>query len=219
MKANVVIDLEMCRVYDRRKDYPYKSEIIQIGAVMLNEAYEIIDTFSMYVKPRYGKINYYILALTGISERTVKDAPDIEDALNMMIQWIGDKEVRFYSWSPTDFYQMRKEISLKCGENSDWSLFLNQANWIDYQERLGARLNSDHLLKLTDALLFAEIDTQGRLHDGFDDAYNTALLISKLEIHKDYQTLIEKIRAREEEQKPLTVSMGCFMQGITLASA
>ena len=39
MKANVVIDIEMCIVQKEYlwKDYPYEHEIIQIGAVMMDE--------------------------------------------------------------------------------------------------------------------------------------------------------------------------------------
>lgn len=219
MKTNIVIDVEMCAVNLRTSSFPYKNEIIQIGAVMLDEAYEIIDKFSTYVKPRYGRIDNYILKLTGISDRTVKAAPDIETALTMMLEWIGDKEAIFFSWSPTDFFQIRNEIRYKCQESSLWDALLDRDNWVDYQQKLGERLRSEHLLKLTDALLLAEINTQGRMHDGLDDAYNTALLIAKLEVQKNYLTLIEKIRAREAEQKPLTVSLGSFMQGITLATA
>ena len=219
MKTNIVIDVEMCAVHLRTSAYPYKNEIIQIGAVMLNEAYEIVDRFSTYVKPRYGRIDNFILKLTGISERAVKEAPDIETALTKMLDWISDKEAVFYSWSPTDFFQIRNEIRFKCQESTRWDPLLDRDNWVDYQQKLGERLRSENLLKLTDALLLAEINTQGSMHNGLDDAYNTALLIAKLEVQKNYLTLIEKIRAREAEQKPLTVSLGSFMQGITLATA
>jgi len=40
----VVIDLEMCKVKSLyKKDYPYNSEIIQIGAVLLNDELEVTD--------------------------------------------------------------------------------------------------------------------------------------------------------------------------------
>ena len=49
----LVLDLEMCKVPKnyRRKDYQYATETIQIGAVLLNESYEQIDTFREYVHP------------------------------------------------------------------------------------------------------------------------------------------------------------------------
>ena len=223
MKVNVVIDIEMCTVSSKSQKYPGKHEIIQIGAVMMNDLYEIVDKFSTYVTPRYGKINNYILSLTGISERTIKGAPEIEEALEAMIQWIGEREAIFFSWSPTDYYQIRKEVRWKCREEvkeePGWAWLLNQDNWIDYQEAFGKRLGSTRNLALMEALDLAEVEIEGRLHDGLDDAYNTACLISKLETDKAYQTLLERFRTREEERAPLTVNLGSLMQGLILEPA
>ena len=219
MKTCVVIDVEMCKVQTKVVGYPCKNEIIQIGAVMMDDAYEIIDQFSTYVSPRFGKIDRFIAMLTGISERTIKDAPDIEDALDQMLRWIDDNEAVFYSWSDNDYYQIRKEIQLKCPDSARWEKLLDQANWIDYQKKLGDRLESFKLLKLAEALELVELDTEGRLHDGLADAYNTARMISKLETHKDYRTILERFREQEKLQKPLTVSLGSFFQGLQLETA
>ncbi len=216
MNLKIVIDVEMCKVQFKVSTYPHKNEIIQIGAVRMNEDYEILDTFSTYVKPRYGKVDRFIGTLTGISERTIKDAPDIEDALLGMLQWIGDDEAVYYSWSQTDYYQIRNEIQCKCHEDDRWAGLLDQANWIDYQKILGNRLEASNPLKLSEALDLAEIDTEGHLHDGADDALNTARMISKLERQKDYKMLIERLRASEKDQEPLTASLGDLFQGLKL---
>ena len=62
MKVHVVLDVEMCKVLAKKQEYPYKNEIIQIGAVMMNDAYEIIDQFSTYVRPKYGRVDHFILS-------------------------------------------------------------------------------------------------------------------------------------------------------------
>ena len=50
MSNYVVIDLEMCNVLgEAKKAYGYRNEIIEIGAVLLNESYEIKDSFKTYV--------------------------------------------------------------------------------------------------------------------------------------------------------------------------
>ncbi len=136
-----------------------------------------------------------------------------------MLQWIGDKEVVFYSWSTTDYYQIRKEIRLKCRDNSCWEILLDEANWIDYQEKLGERLESTRPQRLTEAIELAELDPEGSPHDGLNDAYNTARMIAKLESCRDYQTLIERNRNREKTEEPLTTSLGCFLLGLVLESA
>ena len=219
MNIRVVIDVEMCRVRTRTNRYPHKNEIIQIGAVMMNETYEIVSRFSTYVKPRYGKIDCFIATLTGISERTVKDAPDIEAALEEMLLWIGENNAYFYSWSDTDYYQIRNEIQYKCSKDCKWGKMLDQSRWIDYQKVFGERLESTRLYKLAEALDLSEIDTEGNLHDGLDDALNTARLISKLEMHKNYRTLLERLRENNAQQAPLTISLGNILQGLVLETA
>ena len=86
MKANVVIDIEMCIVQKEYqwKDYPYEHEIIQIGAVMMDEAYGITGEFSSYVRPRYGRIDHFIQGLTGISDKDILEAPSLKEALEDM---------------------------------------------------------------------------------------------------------------------------------------
>ena len=219
MAAHVVIDVEMCKVCTKSKGFPFKNEIIQIGAVMMDDTYEIISEFSTYVNPRFGKIDHFIMTLTGISERTIKNAPDIEVALEQMLAWIGDKDVVFYAWSETDYYQIRKEILSKCREDAIWERLIDQANWVDYQKSVSDRLDLSKKLKLKEALELVELDCVGKSHDGLDDAYNTARMISKLETQKDYRTLLERLREKEKKEEPLTISMGSLLQGLVLETA
>ena len=102
MNTYVVIDVEMCGVQIRTQSFNRRHEIVQIGAVMMNESYEIIDSFSTFVRPDYGKIDYFISSLTGIANKDVKHAPGLSDALRSMMEWFGDRRIRFYAWSNTD---------------------------------------------------------------------------------------------------------------------
>lgn len=79
----VVLDLEMCRVPKqyRNKKYKYANEIIQVGAVLLDEEYEIIGRINQYVHPEYGVIDHFISNLTGIQNNQVKHAPSLKEAL------------------------------------------------------------------------------------------------------------------------------------------
>ena len=82
----LVIDLEMCRVPKnyRSKKYKYAYEIIQVGAVLLDETYEVIAKLNQYVHPEYGVIDNFISNLTGIHANQVKNAPCLKEALNNM---------------------------------------------------------------------------------------------------------------------------------------
>ncbi len=216
MKTYVVIDVEMCKVQKRYrwKNYQYAHEIIQIGAVMMNEAYEQIGEFTSYVCPQYGKIDNFIENLTGIRERDVKNAPSLEDVLHSMLLWIGNRDVTFYSWSDTDYFQIRGEILAKEMDDAKLAVFLNEENWKDYQKILNDRFCMNRRLSLSDALTIAELDPEGRAHDGLVDAYNTARMIAKVELHPEYKFTLEKLR--ETEPAPLCTSLGSLLQGLKL---
>ena len=80
MHYTVVVDLEMCNVTKtNQKQYHYKHEIIQIGAAMLDEDFQIVDGFNCFVKPEYGHIDSFIRDLTGIRQADVRAAERLEE--------------------------------------------------------------------------------------------------------------------------------------------
>ena len=216
MNTYVVIDVEMCGVQMRTQNFNRKHEIVQIGAVMMNEAYEIIDSFSTFVRPDYGKIDYFISSLTGIANKDVKNAPGLAEALQNMLEWFGDRRIRFYAWSNTDYNQIRGEILDKKLDEETYAIFLNKENWVDYQHIVNVRFKIGRSLALSDALQMTELDVDGRLHDGLADAMNTARIISKLEQNPDYKCTLEKLREKESKSEPLTTSLGSLLKGIKL---
>ena len=94
----LVIDLEMCRVKKLyRKTYKYASEIIQIGAVLLDEGFNRIATMCEYVNPKYGVLDNFIESMTGIKNRDIKQAPKLTEALEHLTDWLGDREYKVYA--------------------------------------------------------------------------------------------------------------------------
>lgn len=176
----------MCKVpkQNRNEKYPFRSEIVEIGAVLLNEELEITDTFKTYVAPEYGEIDEFIHRLTGISNDDIKDAPMIEDALMQFVEWIPENAV-LVSWSFTDADQIEREMKLKDIHIPGMDEYLD--DWLDCQGEFGDMMNTDKNYSLSEALIIADIDYKDGAHDGLIDAYNTALLFSKMEQESDLQ--------------------------------
>ena len=55
--------------------------------------------------------------------------------------------------------------------------------------------------------MLCDLTQDGRMHDGLDDALNTAKLIRKLELNPEYQ-LICRQTLTEEESDPLNICLG-----------
>ena len=175
MYQYIVIDLEMCKVDAKISDLG--QEIIQIGAIALNEDLQICDNFMTYVSPTYGKIDRFIQKLTGISEKDTMNAPSINQALNLFIDWLP-QEVILISWSDNDESQLRKEASIK---NIDLSVLDEHIiDWEDCQITFAEKMNSNKNYKLSEALRIANIQLETGEHNALVDAKNTALLYAKM---------------------------------------
>ncbi len=216
MSRYVVVDLEFCRVpNNRRKLFNVKQEIIQIGAVLLNSEYEIEDKFSSFVKPAYGRIDPFIQKLTGISNNDIKDASDIQTVLGRFFRWLPSDAVPV-SWSFSDRKQLFAETVEKNLVFPDLEDIYDV--WTDCQEEFGGKLESKRCYSLEEALIATDIVTEGQAHDGLVDAYNTALLFSKIRTEKNIKLNPYYETAHDDsEAETLTFSMGDLFSGLNLA--
>ena len=215
----LVIDLEMCKVPRdcRSKGYKYANETIQIGAVLLDEEFKRIGTLSQFVHLEHGVIDYFIENLTGIKNGQVKHAPRLQEALLHMLNWIGDREYKVYAWSGSDRAQILHEIKAKNIVDEKIASFMEKSRWVDYQDIFMKRYEMSRKMSLEEALGRADIDPEGRFHDGLNDAVNTGLLIEKLELNPDYQLVSYEMPEKTSEH--LSSSLGELFAGMELKLA
>lgn len=205
----VVLDLEMSRV-PGNSSFAHSHEIIQIGAVMLDEDYMVISEFSTYVHPEYSKVDQFITRLTGIEKSNTDTAPSLKDAVELFMDWMNHFKLgNIYTWSETDFSQLSYELNYKKLQDSKTEQLMCADRWVDYQEIFGERYGYNRAVSLEDALAYSEIFPEGRAHNGLDDAFNTAQLISKLETHPEYMPCVGGEETRTKEA--LTFSLGDFL--------
>ena len=105
MSSYIILDLEMCRTPKgtKRGDLFLKNELIQIGAVLLNDNFEEVDTFMTYVSPQYSRITPVIQKLTGITQN-ISDCLLNETARGMLS---NSEFLLMLNQSPSD----RKDLS------------------------------------------------------------------------------------------------------------
>ena len=172
----IFIDLEMNLTDPRlvcKRDL--RNEIIEIGAVRMDEHFHPLDRFRIFVRPQYnGVIERKIYKLTGISNGAVSSAVSLTEALDALEAWCGSDGCEIYAWSTSDLCQLRKE----CGFKGIDSVFLDEmVQWHDFQEDFRQMLGEAHILSLSNALHRAGLEPEGSLHDASWDAYNSARLM------------------------------------------
>ncbi len=176
----VVFDLEMCKVPrgEAQNTFQSSNELIQIGAVEINERYEIVRTFMTHVKPEFGKIDERIRRLTGITEEDVKDAPPAKEALERFLKWLP-ADGKLVAWSEHDVNQIDDELYYKDIDLPEFYDYLD--NYLDCQEMFAEKMHTSKQYNLREALSIADIEFDENLHDALVDAKNTALLFEKVQ--------------------------------------
>lgn len=207
MKA-VFIDLEFCMIDDKYKKERKisKFEVIEIGAVKIDENQQITERFDKLVKPQYSVIQPFISEMTHITNEMVADADHFARAMDEFLAWIGEDEVAIYSWSNSDWLQFQKECKLKGYKSKKLESLYD--NWLDFQMMFGKMLGIEQAISLSNAVEGVGIGFQGVVHTALADAENTALLYLLTQDEEKFQcqagSLLELVRPKPA----LTMSMG-----------
>lgn len=219
---HIVVDLEMNPIKHGNEARKIgTNEVIEIGAVMLDENLNEISAFRTYVKPQLNDgIEKKIRRLTGITNEMVENAPTFSTAFKMFTSWClgtGD-EIKIHAWSDSDYLQIIKEIKIKEYEPSKEEKDIISDNWDDFQEKFDSRLNFEKQVKLSTALEMAGIMFEGKEHDALDDARNTAELLKLFSDKELFNLTLKKI---EEIMTPTNIntSLGSMFDFAALLGA
>ena len=189
---HVVIDLEMNPVSKSFKDIRRftTDEIIEIGAVKLDENYQQCDEFQCYVRPQYGEITKHITKLTGITNETVADKPLFPEAFQKFMDWIGTWDMTLYSWSNSDINQLKDECALKIPKYDAGRL---ERQWRDLQKAFDDRIGLHSSLALKHAIGAMNRDFEGTQHTALADAANTAAILTLLQDDEEFFRVMKPV--------------------------
>lgn len=112
----IVLDMEWNQPYNQRQmvkePVSLSGEIIQIGAVKLDETCGILDTFKIMVAPKYyKKVHRRVAKLTGITQEQLRHGLPFPEALLHFQNWCGP-DCMFLTWGPDDLRVLRINLEL-----------------------------------------------------------------------------------------------------------
>lgn len=194
---HIVVDLEMNEIskkYREKKAF-CKMEIIEIGAILLDENYTEIGAFKTLIRPQFNEmIEPLYTRITGITTEMVENAPFFEEGLKMFLSWCNsvNDDIQIYQWSDSDLLQIRKEMSLK-----DVVLHVRDMRlldeWNDFQKEYGDKLMLHRQVSLKNAIMYAGLDFEGREHDALCDARNTGTLLRIIRDSELCKDVLDKV--------------------------
>lgn len=205
----VIVDFEMNEIDKVHKEERRlcRSEIIEIGAVILDERLLVLGEFKTLVKPQYNNtIGKVYETLTGITTSMVSGAPTFATAYEMFVNWCesyGD-EYEVYAWSENDYNQLVAEMALKQYGRMDKMGPLGR--WNDFQWEYTKKLGLERIISLEKALNYAGLPFEGQMHDALWDAKNTATLFAIVRDEKQCNKVLSSvIEALKPNKKKFTL--------------
>ncbi|NLL73281.1 MAG: exonuclease domain-containing protein [Clostridiales bacterium] len=158
---------------DKLKKYP--TEIIQFGAVKLDENFNQLDTFSRLVKPSiYYRVNPFITELTGITTESLQEEATFDVVCNEFSEFSKEEEVVFCVWGMTDLKELYRNITYY---NLDEKLLPKR--YINIQPSASAYLgrSKKKMLSLAYCVEALGIEIGEAFHNALYDALYTAEIL------------------------------------------
>ena len=188
--------------YNNKTNLPF--EIIQIGAVKLNEDFEIVSAFNSLIKPTvYTTIHPYIEELTKIKNTDVQDAPNFNVVINKFIDFIGNEPSTLCVWGQADISVLLQNL-----EFHNLSPLLLPKNYIDIQLHASKFFNapSGSRIGLRNSIELLNIPINSNFHNAFNDAFYTSKVFKEIYSEKvkiqpiSYVRNNNKLRKKSKEK-------------------
>ncbi len=153
-------------------------EIIEIGAVKLNDNLKIISSFDRLIKPQvYLKMHKAVQKLLPISMRELTKGKLFQDACEEFFEWCGS-DVTFVTWGDADLLQLQRNMSFHGLAHS----FEKPLLYIDAQRIYSEQfLDGVKCVSLSVAVDELKVPKGKSYHRALYDAQYTALAFAKLD--------------------------------------
>ena len=107
----IVFDLEWNQAVCKEKENKaLMFEILEIGAVKVNENFEIVDTFSSYVRPQvYMQLHHMTKQIVNFELKDLKKEKKFPIVAEKFLKWCGDDTV-FCTWGTSDLTELQRNM-------------------------------------------------------------------------------------------------------------
>ncbi len=173
----IVLDLEWNQpVAAALQRTELKGEIIQFGAVRLNEDFVQTGCFEALVKPIvYRKLNSYVKRITGLTREELEQAQGFCAVYEAFEQFCG-QDFALITWGPDDIGILKDNLKLH-------HLPEDLAAHYNLQVVYNAQTEGEkRQVALKEAVAHFNIVSERTAHDALNDALDTAAVLSRLDM-------------------------------------
>lgn len=177
----IVFDMEWNQPYSKetavQSPIYLSGEIIQIGAIKLNEKFLAVDCLDLMIAPTfYKKLHHRIRKMTGISPEDLRGKKRFGEAIAEFREWCGT-DCLFLTWGYDDIQQLRDNL-LMHDLDEDWL-----PPCLNLQGIFNRQISHENRqFSLEYAMERLEIIPTLQAHNAFNDAIYTARVAQCLDL-------------------------------------
>ena len=175
----IVADLEWNGSY-AKKAHGYFNEIIEIGAVKMDETMQPLDTFHAVIKPVVTKkLSEFVSDLTNITPEELEDGTTFQVAAAALEKWAGGDDTVLLTWSTTDLSVLLENYRyfFHKGRIPFMTRYGDLQAYVQAHNKLGS---PGQQMGLAAACAALEISDEGfEQHRALDDSQMTAAIAQK----------------------------------------
>lgn len=176
----IVFDLEwnQCPYGKERENPKLPFEIIEIGAIKLDENKRTIDQYHVMIHPMvYKKMHYRTQEILGISMKTLEEGEFFYKAIREFLQWCG-ADYRFCTWGNMDLLELQRNMKYYGLQG----LLEGPVYFYDVQKLFSIACEDGKSRKALEyGIDFLKLENSGQFHHALTDAYYTAEIFKILD--------------------------------------
>lgn len=217
MRVNyIVLDLEwnQCPDGKRNKVEKLPFEVIEIGAVKVNEKQEIIGQFSELVKPQvYKEMDSNISKIVHVTMEDLQKGRPFQEVMKDFLEWCGEDPV-FCTWGPMDLVELQRNMKYYQLSTLSHKPFF----YYDVQRLFAVFFEENKQARtLAFAVEFFHIEEKEEFHSAIADAKYTALIFQKFDLKKTKKYMeIDYFNAPKKREDEMYVSFTSYSKYISM---
>ena len=151
-------------------------DMIQIGAVKLDEGKRMLGSFNQFIQPGlYRKLHPRISRITGITQEDLYGAPGFVEALERFVAWCGE-DYALITWGCDDISVFQQNLNFYLEEERAMPPVYDLQRLYSAQDKQKNRAGLASAMK---AMGISPSD-EHPFHSAVDDAYYTAMIMQRL---------------------------------------
>jgi inhibitor of KinA sporulation pathway (predicted exonuclease) len=169
-----IIDVE-ATCWDGATPTGQTNEIIEIGVCVLHlETLERVEKRSLVVKPAHSEVSAFCTQLTGWTPEQVALGVPFSEAARILEKVFRSRSRTWLSWGDYDRKQFERECAAK-GVSYPFS-----SRHVNAKAVFANGLSSGKKVGMSQALAWLNLPLEGRHHNGADDAWNIARIVTHM---------------------------------------